>query len=122
MAIITQDFLQSLFPPSKTDEFFDALFGGAEEGAYTIRLSPRQESENAVEIAMELHKRPGKCLVCSLTYGLPDVFRRHPIINARGIAEAIAQKMGWENHEWTIGGTHEEGQALHWIPFTVTGK
>ena len=122
MAIITQDFLQGLFPPSKTDQFFDALFGGAEEGAYTIRLSPRQESDEAVDIAMELHQRPGKCLVCSLTYGLPDVFRRHPIINARGIAEAVAKKMGWESHEWAIGPTREEGQSMHWIPFQVTKK
>lgn len=67
---ITADFLDGLFPPERTDAFFDALFGGAEEGAYTIVLRPRAESETSVEVAMELHQRPGKCLMCSLTYGL----------------------------------------------------
>ena len=64
---ITADFLDGLFPPERTDAFFDALFGGAEEGAYTIVLRPRAESETSVEVAMELHQRPGKCLMCSLT-------------------------------------------------------
>lgn len=119
---ITHDFLQELFPPERTDAFFDALFGGAEEGAYTIVLAPRSESATEVEVAMELHQRPGKCLMCSLTYGLPAVFKRHPIINAKGIAEAIAGKMGWADCTWDIGQTREEGPQLHWLPLRVAVK
>ena len=119
---ITDDFLKDLFPPQRTDAFFDALFGGAEEGAYTIVLKTRTESETAVEVAMELHQRPGKCLMCSLTYGLPAVFKRHPIINAKGIASAIAEKMGWADYSWDIGQTHEEGPQLHWLPLRVVAK
>ena len=119
---ITADFLDGLFPPERTDAFFDALFGGAEEGAYTIVLRPSAESETSVEVAMELHQRPGKCLMCSLTYGLPQVFRRHPIINAKGIAQGIAEKMGWAAFDWEIGPTHEDSPQMHWLPLRVSAK
>ena len=69
-----------------------------------------------------LHQRPGKCLVCSLTYGLSTVFRKHPVIDAAGTAAKVAEKMGWDNFEWSIGATQEESSALHWIPFQVKKK
>ena len=122
MAVITSEFLDGLFPAEKTEAFFDALFGGAEEGAYDIVLRPRTESDDSVTLAFELHQRPGKCLVCSLTYGLSGVFKRHPIINAEGLAKAVAEKMGWSGYAWEIGSTHEESSALHWIPFRITRK
>ena len=31
--------LATLFPPERSNEFFDALFGDADEGAYDIALS-----------------------------------------------------------------------------------
>lgn len=120
--MLNNDFLDSLFPPERTDDFFEALFGGAEEGAYTIMLRLRSETETSVELAFELHKRPGKCLVCSLTYGLSGVFKRHPIINAQGLARAIAEKKGWQDFSWDIGTTREESEELHWIPFRVARK
>lgn len=116
---IDNNFLKELFPPERTDEFFDALFGGAEDGAYDIVLTLRKITESAVEMAFELHQRPGKCLVCSLTYGLSAVFKRHPVINASGLAAKIASRMGWEKFNWTIGSTREESRVLHWIPFRV---
>lgn len=123
MANLVDDaFLGSLFPKERTDDFFDALFGGAEEGAYDIVLAPRAESDDVVEMAFELHQRPGKCLVCSLTYGLPDVFRRHPVIGAAKIAQAVADRMGWKACDWSLGATREEGPSLHWIPFRVTRR
>ncbi len=120
MARITNEFLDNIFPAERTEAFFEALFGGAEEGAYDIVLRPRHESDNVVELAFELHQRPGKCLVCSLTYGLSGVFKRHPIIDAKGLACAIAVQMGWTSCEWEIGATREKNSQLHWIPFRIT--
>ena len=108
-AKIDNAFLKEIFPPERTDQFFEVLFGGAEE-------------EDHVEMAYELHQRPGKCLVCSLTYGLSTVFRKHPVIDAAGTAAKVAEKMGWDNFEWSIGATQEESSALHWIPFQVKKK
>ena len=86
--VLDKAFLESVFPPERTEAFFDALFGGAEEGAYDIVLVCRSEGEGKAELAVELHQRPGKCLACNLTYGLPQVFQRHPILNVAGVARA----------------------------------
>lgn len=114
-----QQWLDSLFPPERTDAFFEALFGGAEEGAYDIRLVYRNEAENRLNMSFELHQRPGKCLVCSLTYGLPQVFQRHPLLNVNGLAQELAHACGWQNFHWSLGSTEEHSKALHCIPFTI---
>ncbi len=36
--IFTEDRLASIFPAERTDDFFEALFGDAEEGSYDIEL------------------------------------------------------------------------------------
>lgn len=41
--VLDKAFLESVFPPERTEAFFDALFGGAEEGAYDIVLVCRSE-------------------------------------------------------------------------------
>lgn len=115
-------FLKEIFPPERTDAFFDALFGGAEEGAYDIVLAVRDVSDKGVEMAFELHQRPGRCLVCSLTYGLSEVFKRHPVIDVKGVARKVAERMGWEQFDWYVGPTHEQSAQLHWIPFRVVRK
>ena len=89
--VLDKAFLDSVFPPERTEAFFDALFGGAEEGAYDIVLVCRSEGEGKAELAFELHQRPGKCLACNLTYGLPQVFQRHPVLNVAGVARAVAE-------------------------------
>lgn len=121
-AVVTQAFLNELFPPERTDAFFDALFGEAEEGAYTIRLVLRKVEPEKVHLAFDLQQREGKCLVCSLTYGLPQVFQRHPIIDVVGIARAVAKKALWspETVAWHIGRTEEKSAELHSIPLTIT--
>lgn len=119
---LTQATLDALFPATRADEFFDALFGEAEDGAYDIRLALRKVEANAVSLDFELHQRPGKCLVCSLTYGLPQVFQRHPIINVAGLAERIGHLLGWppQSAAWTLGRTQERNPALHCIPLEIT--
>ena len=67
--VLDKAFLESVFPPERTEAFFDALFGGAEEGAYDIVLVCRSEGEGKAELSFELHQHPGKCLACNLTCG-----------------------------------------------------
>ncbi len=119
--LLTQDMLDALLPPERSDAFFDALYGDAEDGAYTIKLVLREVAEQSAHLAFELHQRPEKCLVCSLTYGLPQVFQRHPLINTQGMAQEIATTLGWDASgiTWELGRTEEHGAALHSIPFTI---
>jgi len=79
--IFTRDVLNKLFPAERADSFFDALYGDAGEGAYDISLNFKTHQENRLEFELHLTQRPGKCITCSLTYGLPEVFKRHPIIS-----------------------------------------
>ncbi len=119
--VLDKEFLAEVFPAQRTEDFFDALFGGAEEGAYDIRLACRELTSDTAQLAFELHERPGKCLVCNLTYGLPQVFQRHPVLNVAGVVRAIAEKLGWdpENVSWSLGHTEEISRKLHCIPLTI---
>ena len=92
---LDQAFLNEIFPATRADDFFDALFGGAEEGAYDIFLVCRETTAETARLAFELRQRPGKCLVCNLTYGLPQVFQRHPVLNVAGVARDVGKRLGW---------------------------
>ncbi len=121
MAELEQEFLDEIFPATRTEAFFDALFGGAEEGAYDIRLVPLGVSDKEARLAFELRQRPGKCLKCSLTYGLPQVFKRHPVLDVAGVARAVAGKLGWEGEAaWDLGATEEVDAETHVIPLRIT--
>lgn len=121
--LFTPETLQKLFPKTRTDEFFEALFGDASEGAYDICLE-FAGSPNPKTYHFELHlkQRPGQCLVCNLTYGLPEVFSRHPGLNIKGLAAELAAKLGHspEQVSWKLGQTKAISSALHIIPFVVT--
>ena len=114
--IVTQEFLDGLLPPATSDQFFDALYGDAGEGAYDIRLEPVSFARNRIVLAFHLTQRPGKCLVCSLTYGLPNVFSRHPLINIKGMVEKMIEA-GVPVKNWRLGDTEESSSSLHIIPF-----
>lgn len=116
---IDNAWIEEIFTPEKTDEFFDAIYGGAEEGVYTIVPVIKKLMPDMALLAFELRRRPGQCLKCSLTYGLPEVFRRHPLLNVAGLAREIAHKVGWNNYSWELGETEEHGDDLHSIPFIV---
>ena len=79
--IFSRENLEQIFPPERTAQFFEALFGDPEEGAYDIRMSLLTSSDRKLDFLFELHQRGDACLACNLTYGLPGVFLRHPIIN-----------------------------------------
>lgn len=113
-----------VLPPERSDEFFDALFGDASEGAYTISLHFAEYSQSGNELLFELrlNQRPGKCLACNLTYGLPEVFSRHPIINLNGVVEEICSRLGSEKSckSWRLGKTRTTSSKLHIIPLHIT--
>lgn len=117
--VFTKEKLEELFPASKTDEFFDALYGEAESGAYDIELAFVGASAERLEFAFHLNQRNGSCLACNLTYGLPQVFMRHPIINVKGLVEAIAALAGKNDVTFEIGRTHQESHARHVIPLVI---
>ena len=120
---LEQHFLDEIFPKERTDAFFDALFGGAEEGAYDIRLVPLGATADEARLAFELRQRPGKCLKCSLTYGLPQVFQRHPVLDVAGVAKAVAAKLGWSGEPaWELGATEEVDAETHVIPLRLRRK
>lgn len=118
---LDQAFLDEIFPATRADDFFDALFGGAEEGAYDIFLVCREATAETARLAFELRQRPGKCLACNLTYGLPQVFQRHPILNVAGVARDVGKRLGWptESLKWKLGHTEEVSNEVHAIPLTL---
>lgn len=117
--IFTEDTLRTLFPETRTDDFFAALFGDAEEGSYDIELGYAGEEGNALAFELRLLQRPGKCLACNLTYGLPQVFSRHPVIDVQGLADSVAKAAGVDSSSWQLGATQEVSKQLHVIPLTI---
>ncbi len=122
-AIFTDQVLRDLFPDQRADQFFEALYGDLEEGAYSIGLKFRRyvPAPKTLFFELELKERPGKCLACNLTYGLPEVFSRHPIINIKGMVQEIEKLLGEGIRcgEWTLGRTHPVSNRLHTIPLKI---
>ena len=114
--VLTQEYLDTLLPGTISDRFFDALYGDASEGAYDIKLEFIAANDKRIVLAFNLMQRPGKCLVCSLTYGLPNVFSRHPLINISGMVEKI-EEQGLKIKSWRLGDTEEQNSSFHTIPF-----
>jgi hypothetical protein len=118
--IFTVEKMQDIFPAERTDVFFEALFGDAEEGSYDIQLDFAGADGSVLDFEFKLLQRPGKCLVCSLTYGLPQVFSRHPVINMDGITDVVAGLVGSDSASWELGNTREISRDLHLIPLKIT--
>lgn len=119
--IFSQEKLDALFPPERSNQFFDALFGDADEGAYDIRLAFNKLQDDQLHFDFQLHQRPGKCLACNLTYGLPKVFERHPVIDVEGVVEQLSMLMNGKSRctEWTLGKSKEITRRLHVVPLIV---
>lgn len=116
--------LAELFPPERSNNFFEALFGDAAEGAYDIKLrfSGYDETNSTLLFNLDLHERPGSCLVCSLTYGLPEVFSRHPVINIKGLVQEIGNRLEGRAAciDWKLGSTNQHEKSLHTIPLIIS--
>jgi hypothetical protein len=121
--IFTDDVLRELFPARRADDFFEALFGDAGEGAYDISLvfTGYNEQANTLHFNLNLHERPGCCLACNLTYGLPEVFSRHPVINISGLVADIEKKLDGRARcvDWKLGTTVQQAKSLHSIPLNI---
>ncbi len=119
--IFNQEMMSSLFPEDRTNQFFEALFGDADEGSYDIALAYAGDSGDTVHFELQLRQRPGCCLACNLTYGLPQVFSRHPIINIQGVADKVGEAVGkTDNVSWQLGSTQEKSRELHVIPLAIS--
>jgi hypothetical protein len=120
--IFSRKILDSLFPPQRTDQFFDALLGDAAEGAYDIRLACDGLRGNELVFNLELHQRPGKCLACNLTYGLPTVFSRHPVVDLKSMVMQIDTLLDGQARcgTWKLGATQELSRRLHIVPLHIT--
>lgn len=121
--IFNQQTLAEIFPADRADQFFEALFGDASEGAYDISLAfiEHRASDNTLLFELQLSQRPGCCLACNLTHGLPTVFTRHPIININGVVAEIDKRIG-DNiscKDWRLGATNSVSSALHTLPLTI---
>ncbi len=119
--IFTPETLQQIFPEHLSNEFFEALYGDAQEGAYDIRLAYSGSEADRLTFELQLHQRQGKCLACNLTYGLPNVFSRHPIINLSGLVSKIEKLLNGtvQLTQWSLGRTKEISKRLHVVPFYV---
>lgn len=120
-SIFTQEAMLKIFPADRADLFFDALYGDASEGAYDISLNfvHHEEDENALLFEFQLHERPGKCLACNLTYGLPEVFARHPIIDVKGVVAEIEKISRVKVQQFQIGATNSVSKDLHTMPLKL---
>ena len=121
--LFTSTVLQALFPAARTHDFFDALLGDASEGAYDIALTydGYDTVRQVLNFSLNLHERPGRCLACNLTSGLPGVFSRHPVINIKGLVEEIEKLLGGKMvcESWNMGHTQQKSRSLHSIPLQI---
>ena len=119
--LFTPKATKALFPEKRTNQFFDALFGDENEGAYNISLKFIKHNAKTLHFEFQLQQRPGKCLSCSLTYGLPQVFQRHPIINIKGIVAEIEHVLDHKARcvDWKLGNTREVTSQCHTIAFSI---
>lgn len=120
-ALFTPEYLQKLFPENRANDFFEALLGDADEGAYDISLSYQGCNDKSIELELQLKERPGHCLACNLTQGLPTVFSRHPIINIKGVVETVNQDLNGaaQCRDWSLGYTQQKSSGLHAIPLSI---
>ena len=121
--LFSDEILAEIFPPARADAFFEALFGDADEGAFDIALKFAKHDQDNSRLHFELHltERPGKCLACNLTYGMPAVFARHPVIDINGVVKEIERVIDGPARcgDWQLGHTRTESNDLHIIPLAI---
>jgi hypothetical protein len=116
-----EETINKILPEDLADRFFDALYGDASEGAYNIGLKFKEQTGKTLVFEFHLTQRPGKCLRCNLTYGLPKVFARHPVIDMEGLVQKIDEHLDGRGKcsNWQLGRTEEVSDDLHVMPLTI---
>ncbi|WP_045215117.1 hypothetical protein [Desulfonatronovibrio magnus] len=119
---ITPQVLETIFPIERSNDFFEAFYGDSADSHFDIRLGLEKVEESRIILAFHLIQRPGKCLACNMTYGLPQVLDRHPIININGLVSDLASQVGLDPSQvqWKLGNTHEKSSELHTVPLIIT--
>jgi hypothetical protein len=122
-SLFNDEVMKKIFPHTRANQFFEALYGDISEGAYTIGLKFQKfdSPTKTLLFNLELNELPGKCLACNLTYGLPEVFSRHPIINIKGIIKEIETLLGdgAKCRDWRLGRTQPVSNKFHTIPLMI---
>ena len=121
-SIFTPQRLERIFPAQRSTDFFEALYGDADEAAFDVKLAFDGDAVGRLNFQFQLVQRPGKCLACNLTYGLPKVFTRHPVINMNGLVADIAAALDLpaSRLQWSLDQTEPRRQDLHVIPLPIT--
>ena len=91
------------------------------EGAYDFALTYRGNGDGRLHFDLELRQRPGKCLACHLTHGLPQVLARHPVIDLQGLSAGLTELLAGRARPggWEVGRTREVSPELHIIPLNL---
>lgn len=120
--IFSREWLDHHFPSQRSTDFFEALYGDADDAAFDIKLAFAGSVEKRLNFEFQLIQRPEKCLACNLTYGLPNVLTRHPIINMVGLVADIAQALDVpaDRLQWKLGQTETGRSDVHTIPLMIT--
>jgi hypothetical protein len=120
-ALFSSQTCTTLLPPSRADELFEAMFGDAADGAYDLALEYVGTHGSTLRFDILLTERPGHCLACNLTYGLPQVFTRHPVLDIAGLVGKIDTILGQRGTvgNWQLGSTSQRSRSLHVIPLTI---
>ena len=123
LELFTDPILEDLFPSDRANEFFEALYGDIEEGAYDINLAYEgfNPDQKTLHFMLNLNERPNKCLACHLTQGLPEVFSRHPLINIKGVVAQIDQILGDKAScgKWHLAPTQTISRQLNGVPLII---
>jgi len=118
--IFNEKVLKQLLPPERIEAFFEAFYFG-EEPAYHLQLGWGESTEGLVRLELQLHARPGKCLACNLTWGLPQVLEKHPLLNLDKTVQDFEKLLpqGHKVKKWYLGHTEERSPELHVIPLLI---
>ncbi len=120
-AFFTPETLEELLPREQVEAFFEAFYFG-EEPAYDLALGFGGIQGNVLRLELLLKARPGQCLACNLTWGLPEVFARHPMLDLAGMIKRLEDKLSYAVESWELGPTEERGPDLHVVPVFVRLK
>jgi len=74
-ALFTPETLQQLFPKNRTSDFFEALFGDADEGAYEIELGYGGVNGNSLTMELKTSRTPRMLSRVQLDPGITTGFQ-----------------------------------------------